>query len=119
MRTGNWGHGKPQAVPTVCSYTVVEPEPTNQSRSNSISRVLSETSRTDFLLSPLRLKLKVVHIRKWLQRFDHILCVDTGGTLDPRFAGSIPAGVDGIFSERKTPEYYFLRKGSKAVGPVS
>ena len=24
-----------------------------------------------------------------------------------------------IFSERKTPEYDFLRKGSKAVGPVS
>ena len=23
MRTGNWGHGKPQAVPTVCSYTVL------------------------------------------------------------------------------------------------
>ena len=23
MRTGNWGHGKPQAVPTVCSYTVM------------------------------------------------------------------------------------------------
>ena len=23
MRTGNWGHGKPQAVPTVSSYTVV------------------------------------------------------------------------------------------------
>ena len=22
MRTGNWGHGKPQAVPTVSSYTV-------------------------------------------------------------------------------------------------
>ena len=24
-----------------------------------------------------------------------------------------------IFSERKNPEYDFLRKGSKAVGPVS
>ena len=23
MHTGNWCHGKPQAVPTVCSYTVV------------------------------------------------------------------------------------------------
>ena len=34
--------------------------------------------------------------------------------LDPRFAGSIPAGVDGIFSELKNPEYDFLRKGSKA-----
>ena len=24
-----------------------------------------------------------------------------------------------IFSERKNPEYHFLRKGSEAVGPVS
>ena len=39
--------------------------------------------------------------------------------LDPRFAGSIPAGIDRFFSERKNPEYDFLRKGSKAVGPVS
>ena len=37
--------------------------------------------------------------------------------LDPKFAGSIPARVDG-FSERKNPEYDFLRKGSKAMGPV-
>ena len=38
--------------------------------------------------------------------------------LDPRLAGSNPAGsMD--FSERKNPEYDFLRKGSKAVGPVS
>ena len=37
----------------------------------------------------------------------------------PMFAGSIPAGVDGFFSERKNPEYDFLRKGSKAAGPVS
>ena len=39
--------------------------------------------------------------------------------LDPRFARSIPAGVDRFFSERKYPEYDFLRQGSKAVGPVS
>ena len=38
--------------------------------------------------------------------------------LDPRLAGLNPAGVDG-FSERKNPEYDFLRKGSKAEGPVS
>ena len=36
--------------------------------------------------------------------------------LDPRFAGSIPAGVDRFF-QSKSPEYDFLRKGSKAVGP--
>ena len=40
-------------------------------------------------------------------------------SLDPRFAGSKSAGVDGFFSERKTPEYDFFRKGNKAVGPVS
>ena len=39
--------------------------------------------------------------------------------LNPRFAVSIPAGVDGFFSERKNPDYDFLQKGSKAVGPVS
>ena len=36
--------------------------------------------------------------------------------LEPRFAGSNPAGVDGFFSERENPEYDFLWKGSKAVG---
>ena len=40
--------------------------------------------------------------------------------LDPRFWSSIPAGVNRwIFSERKNPEYDFLRKASKAVGPMS
>ena len=39
--------------------------------------------------------------------------------LDPGFAGSNPTGVDGFFSERKNPEYDFLRKGSKAMDPVS
>ena len=39
--------------------------------------------------------------------------------LDPRFTGLIQAGVDGFFSERKNPEYDFLQKGSKAVGPMS
>ena len=39
--------------------------------------------------------------------------------LAPRLAGSNPVGVDGFFSERKNPEYDFLRKRNKAVGPVS
>ena len=38
--------------------------------------------------------------------------------LDSRFAGSIPPGVDGFFSERKNPEYDFLRKGSKDLEQV-
>ena len=33
--------------------------------------------------------------------------------------GFDPGRGRGIFSERKNPEYGFLRKGSKAVGPVS
>ena len=33
--------------------------------------------------------------------------------LDPRFAGSNPAGVGGFFSERKNPGYDFLRKEVK------
>ena len=38
---------------------------------------------------------------------------------EPRFAGTNPAGVDRFFSKCTNPEYDFLRKGSKAVGPVS
>ena len=39
--------------------------------------------------------------------------------LESRFAGSNPAEVDEFFfSERKNPKFDFLRKGSKAVGPV-
>ena len=39
--------------------------------------------------------------------------------LNPRSVGLNLAGVDGFFSERKNPEYDFLQKGSRAVGPVS
>ena len=39
-------------------------------------------------------------------------------SLHLRFAGSIPGGVDGFFLERKNPESDFLRKESKAIGPV-
>jgi hypothetical protein len=34
-------------------------------------------------------------------------------------AGSNPAEVVGFFSGVKIPKHAFLRKGSKAVGPVS
>ena len=33
--------------------------------------------------------------------------------------GLVPGRGQWIFSERKNPEYDFLRKGSEAVGPVS
>ena len=38
--------------------------------------------------------------------------------LDPRFAGSNPAGVDGFLSERENSEYDFVRKGRKAADPM-
>ena len=43
------------------------PKPTHQSRSKSISRVLSHISRTLFLVFSLPLKLRVVHMRKKLK----------------------------------------------------
>ena len=39
--------------------------------------------------------------------------------LYPRFSSIDSGRGRWIFSERKNPEYDFLRKGSKAVGPVS
>ena len=56
---------------------------------------------------------------------DHFLHVDTGDPLVIILAsGSEVRGFDPgrgrwIFSERKNPEYDFLRKGSKVVGPLS
>ena len=37
--------------------------------------------------------------------------------LVPKFAGSSPAEAGG-FLERKNPQHAFLRRGSKAVGPM-
>ena len=44
------------------------PKRTHQSRSKSISRVLSHISRAGFLVFPLTLKLRVVHIRKKIKK---------------------------------------------------
>ena len=41
-----------------------------------------------------------------------------GWPLVPEFAGSNPAETDG-FLGRKNPQRAFLRRGSKAVGPMS
>ena len=38
--------------------------------------------------------------------------------LEPKFAGSNPAEAVG-FLGRKNPQHAFLRRGSKAVGPMS
>jgi hypothetical protein len=39
--------------------------------------------------------------------------------LAPKIAGSNPAEAVGFFSGVKNPKHAFLRKGSRAVGPVS
>ena len=39
--------------------------------------------------------------------------------LVPRFAGSNPAEAVGFFQGEKNPQHAFLRKGSKAVCPMS
>ena len=52
-------------------------------------------------------------------------CVDPDGPVviilatGPEVRGFKPGRGRWIFSERKNPEYDFLRKGSKTVGPVS
>ena len=51
--------------------------------------------------------------------------VDLGGPvviiliIGSKFHGFKPGKGRWIFSERKNPKYVFLRKGGKAVGPVS
>ena len=39
--------------------------------------------------------------------------------LVPKFAGSNPAEAVGFLRGEKNPQYAFLRRGSKAVGPMS
>ena len=39
--------------------------------------------------------------------------------LEPKFAGSNPAEAVGFFKGEKNPQHAFLRRGSKAVGPMS
>ena len=39
--------------------------------------------------------------------------------LVPKFAGSNPAEAVGFFRAKKNPQHAFLRKGSKAVCPMS
>ena len=50
---------------SVCPSPNIEPKPTHQSRWKSISRVLSQISRTFVLVFPLPLRLRVVHIKKY------------------------------------------------------
>ena len=44
MRTGNWGHGKPQAVPTVSSYTVIRVMTSHDACTSGTSRLLTVPS---------------------------------------------------------------------------
>jgi hypothetical protein len=39
--------------------------------------------------------------------------------LVPKFAGSHPAEAVGFLGRKKNPQQVFLRRGSKAVGPMS
>ena len=39
--------------------------------------------------------------------------------LEPKFAGSNPAEAVGFLRGEKNPQHAFLRRGSKAVGPMS
>ena len=39
--------------------------------------------------------------------------------LEPKFAGSNPAEAVGFLRGEKNPQHDFLRRGSKAVGPMS
>jgi hypothetical protein len=39
--------------------------------------------------------------------------------LVPKFAGSHPAEAVGYLGRKKNPQHAFLRRGSKAVGPMS
>jgi hypothetical protein len=59
---------------------------------------------------------RLVQPKQWLSSFGGlgVACCP----LVPKFAGSNPAEAVGFFG-RKTPQYGFLRKGSKAVCPMS
>jgi len=52
----------------------------------------------------------------------HLVAINDGigglGPLVPKFAGSNPAEAVG-FLGRKNPQHAFIRKGRKAVGPMS
>ena len=39
--------------------------------------------------------------------------------LVPKFAGSHPAEADGFLGRKKDLQHTFLRRGSKAIGPMS
>ena len=64
-------------------------------------------------------------VQKLIVKFSSIMCGSGFGglgvacwTLVPKFAGSNPAEAVG-FLGRKNPQHAFLRRGSKAVGPMS
>jgi len=37
----------------------------------------------------------------------------------PKFAGSNPAEAVGVLGRKKNPQHAFIRRGSKAIGPMS
>ena len=73
------------------------------------------TSYTDNRMCQIAYNIQVL---KYGTKLVDFLYETSYSSRDPSVAGSNPAGLDGFCSERKNPEYDFLRKGSKAVGPV-
>ena len=98
----------------VC-VTVAERSPKSVDQFASNSSLKSSCKYLQISSYPPTLKVWVVHIRK----------VDPGGpvfiilTTKSEVPGFDPGRGRWTFSEGKNPEYGFLRKGSKAVGPVS
>ena len=90
---------------------------------NARSRGSRERSRGTYFLRVTRKEYIIIEVMVIVLLIINCFIVDSGGPvvlispLDPRFAGSNPAVDDGSFSELKNPEYDFLWKGSKAVGP--
>ena len=94
---------------------------TKQSSWSQHWRLWSIFSYTSINSCPVSI-CRMTERRRWLShKYDS---VDPGGTVVILASGSKVRGFNPglgrwIFSERKHPEYDFLRKGSKAVSPVS
>jgi len=69
-----------------------------------------------YKISTLLLLMSVCYLQLRLLRYIYIYIYIW--PLVPKFAGSNPAEAVG-FLGRKNPQHAFLRRGSKAVGPMS
>jgi hypothetical protein len=62
-----------------------------------------------------------IHLLSQITNYFHhsLVSVLATGTTGPKVAGSGPAEDGGFLWAIKIPSAYFLRRGSKAVGPMS